>query len=189
MAEETAVATPEATETDKPATQASATPADATGTNSGQSERTFTQADLDRIVTERLDREREKSKKDAAKAQADAEAKVLAEQGKYKELFEKQQAELEAERRTAREASMRLMQRDAAGQTSLPLPLAERLRGETLEEMVADAKSIIAALPKPQAPNINASSGVGGAPAAGALDDAEKKRIADKYGVDARYVQ
>lgn len=192
MADQAAVAPADATSTD--ATQAAQTtavtpPADATGTNSGTSDAKFTQADLDRIVNERLERERTKSQKDAAKAQADAEAKVLTEQGKYKELFEKQQADLQAAQAEARQASIKVMQRDIASKTNLPLALAERLRGETLEEMEADAKNILAALPKPAAPNINASNGAGGAPAAGQLSEADKQRIADKYGVDPHYVQ
>ena len=167
---------------------AAQTTGDATGTNSGQEARTFTQADLDRIVKERLDREQAKAKQATEKAQADAEAKVLAEQGKYKELFEKQQAELTAAQAAARANEMRLLQRDAATNTKLPAALADRLKGETLEEMEADAKSILAALPKPAAPDINAHSGAGGAPAAGQLSDAEKAVLAAELGVNPKYM-
>lgn len=188
--ETTTTTTAEATKSND-ATQAAQTtvtpPADASGPNSG-SDRTFTQADLDRIVNERLERERSKAQKDAAKAQADAEAKVLAEQGKYKELFEKQQADLQTAQAEAKSASLKILQRDAAAQTSLPAPLAERLKGETLEELVADAKSILAALPKPAAPNINASNGAGGAPGPGQMSDAEKAEIAAIYNVNPKYM-
>lgn len=187
----TTAAPADATSTD--ATQAAQTtvtpPADATGTNSGTSDAKFTQADLDRIVNERLERERTKSQKDAAKAQADAEAKVLAEQGKYKELFEKQQAELTAAQQAAKTNEMRLLQRDAATSTGLPQPLADRLKGETLDEMVADAKSILAALPKPAAPNINASNGAGGAPVAGQMSDREINEQAVRMGVNPKLLK
>lgn len=163
-------------------------PADASGTNSGTSDAKFTQADLDRIIKDRLEQERVKSEKAAAKIKADAETQSLTEQGKYKEIADKLQAELAAAQAEARQASLKVMQRDIASKTNLPLALAERLRGETPEEMEADAKSILAALPKPAAPNINASNGAGGAPAPGQLDDAAKQRIADKYGVDLRYI-
>ncbi len=126
------------------------------------------------------------------KAQKEAEAAEtarLAEQGEYKKLFEKQQSELETERKARRDNEIKLLQRDAATQTNLPAALAERLKGDTLEEMVADAQAILAALPKPTAPNINAGAGAGGAPAAGALDESNRQRIADKYGVDPRYLQ
>lgn len=49
----------------------------------------FTQADIERIIAERLDRERKKAEEKAAKAQAEAEAKALAEQNQFKELAEK----------------------------------------------------------------------------------------------------
>ena len=49
----------------------------------------FTQADVERIIAERLDRERKKAEEKAAKAQAEAEAKALAEQNQFKELAEK----------------------------------------------------------------------------------------------------
>ncbi len=183
MAEETVTTV---VEDNKPVTDAATNTGDATGPNS-DSGKTFTQADLDRIINERLQQERSKGEKAAAKAKSDAETAALAEQGKYKEIADQATAKLAAAEQAAKAAEMRLLQRDVAAKTSLPLPLAERLRGETLEEMEADAKAIMAALPKPAAPNINPSNGTGGAPAPGALDDAEKKRIADKYGVDSRY--
>jgi hypothetical protein len=190
MADETSTTTAEATNTDAAQdAPTTVTPTgDATGTNSGTSDRTFTQADLDRIINDRLKQASAKAEKEAAKAQADAEAKVLAEQGKYKELFEKQQAELQAAQQAARANELRLWQRDAAAQTKLPVALAERLKGETLDEMVADAKAILAALPKPAAPDINANSGAGGAPAAGQLSDAEKQELAAVLGVNPRFM-
>ena len=63
--------------------------ADAAGINSGdkaKAEPTFTQADIDRILTERLERERKKSDDKARKAKEDAEAKALEEQSKFQEL-------------------------------------------------------------------------------------------------------
>ena len=185
MADETVV-TPVATE-------AVATPAEATANTPAVAKNTDTQAEpmipksrFDEVNNRLKALEADSTK--AAKAAKDAETKRLEEEGKYKELFEKQQAELTAAQAEARQASIKVMQRDVATKTNLPLALAERLRGETADEMEADAKNILAALPKPAAPNINASNGAGGAPAPGALDEAAKQRIADKYGVDARYI-
>ena len=67
-------------------------------------------------------------------------------------------AEAEAK---ARELELNALRRAAAEKVGLPGALADRLRGETPEEMEADAKSVLAALPKPQAPDIN--NGAGGA--------------------------
>jgi len=57
--------------------------------------KTFTQAEVDAIVKERIERERRKSDEAAKKAAADAEARTLAEQGKYKELYETAQQRLD----------------------------------------------------------------------------------------------
>ena len=120
--------------------------------------RTFTQADLDRIVTERLAKERAKADAAVRKAQEEAEAKRLSEAGEFKALFEKAQAELEQERAARHAAEVATMRRDAAAKLNLPAALADRLRGETLEDIEADAAALLADLPKPQAPNINASA-------------------------------
>lgn len=195
MADETTTTTAPVTEATKPndaqATGATtvAPPADATGTNSGTSDRTFTQADIDRIIKDRLEQERGKSEKAAQKAQADAEAKVLAEQGKYKELFEKQQAELQTAQSEAKSAATKLLQQQAATDAGFPLKQSHRLKGETLEEMVADAKAFLAELPKPVAPNINADNGAGGVPAAGQLTDAEKQELGARLGVNPKFIQ
>lgn len=169
-------------------TQTVTPPADATGTNSGADDRRFSQADLDRIVKERLEREAEKTRKAGEKAQSDAEQKRLAEEGKWKEAFEKQQAELETERKARRDSDIKLLQQSVATKTGLPAALADRLKGETEDEMVADAKSIMAALPKPTAPNINAVGGDGGVPKNGALDEQKKLSLADRFGVKPGYI-
>lgn len=56
----------------------------------GAGERTFNQADVDKIVKERLEREKAKTEAAAQKARQEAEAQALAEQGKWKELAEAQ---------------------------------------------------------------------------------------------------
>ena len=50
----------------------------------------------------------------------------------------------------------------------MPAALANRLQGETAEDIEADAKELMAALPKPTAPNINSGTGNGATPQAGA---------------------
>ncbi len=67
------------------------TTGDATGQNSGTDKPTptFTQSDVDRIVNERLDRERKKAESTTQKAREDAESKALADQAKFQELADK----------------------------------------------------------------------------------------------------
>ena len=62
-----------------------------TGADPGKkadTDRTFTQAEVDAIVKERVGREQRKADEASKKAAAEAEAKALSEQGKYKELYE-----------------------------------------------------------------------------------------------------
>lgn len=162
------------------------TTGDATGTNSGQEARTFTQADLDRIIKDRLDKERSKSEQAQAKAKADAETQALAEQGKYKEIADKLQADLQAAQAAAKANEIKMLQMKVAGETKLPAAFAELLKGDNADEMTAHAQALLAAMPKPAAPDVNASNGAGGAPGAGQLDEARKAEIAAAYGVNPK---
>jgi hypothetical protein len=131
-----------------------------TGDVTGQTtDKTFTQADVDRIVKERLQREQGKAEQLAQKAREEAEAKALAEQGKYKELFEKQQADLRTAADRVKALELQTLRNNVATKVGLPAAFVDRLRGETEAEIEADAKSILAIIPKPTAPNINANSG------------------------------
>lgn len=78
-------------EADKGNTGGDTTTVDATGTNSGidKPTPTFTQSDVDRIVNERLDRERKKAETATQKAREEAESKALADQAKFQELADK----------------------------------------------------------------------------------------------------
>lgn len=136
-----------------------------TGDAAGQqtADKTFAQADVDRIVKERLQREQGKAEQLAQKAREEAEARALAEQGKYKELFEKQQADLQAAADRVKALELQTLRNNVSIKVGLPAAFVDRLRGETEAEIEADAKSILAIIPKPTAPNINANSG--GAPA------------------------
>ena len=80
-----------------PGTPSGGNPADpptSTGNDPVKTEKTFTQADVDKIVSERLEREKRKATEQATKAKEEAEQKALAEQGEWKTLAEKYQAEL-----------------------------------------------------------------------------------------------
>lgn len=96
-------ATEGAVTSDETTTTTSGTPAgDATGQNSGtQDDRKFTQADLDAIVKDRLERERKQAERQTAKAREEAEAKALAQNAEWQALAEKR-----AEQLTAAEAKL-----------------------------------------------------------------------------------
>lgn len=64
--------------------------------NGGEPEKRFTQEDIDRIVKERIDRERKKAEAEIAKEREESERKKLEEQNEFKSLYEKEKAEKEA---------------------------------------------------------------------------------------------
>lgn len=135
-----------------------------------QTERTFTQADVDRIITERLAKEKAKAESMAAKAREDAERKAAEEQGKFRELYEAAQQRIAEAESRLKAAEIASIKREVAGKFNMPQALASRLQGETLEEIEADAKELMAALPKPSAPNINSGTGNGATPTGATVD-------------------
>lgn len=115
-----------------------------TETQTDSTSKTFTQADLDRIVTERVERERSKN--------ADAVEKAK----KFDELQEASKSDLEkvtGERDTlktaAESAAAEALRLRVAVTKQLPAELIDRLRGSTKEELEADADELLK-LVKPQ---------------------------------------
>ena len=87
----------------------------------------------------------------ADKARADAEAASLAEQGKYKELWEKAQADAQAAAAKVAQMEHDQQRRDAAQAAGIP-QLWQRLQGATAEELAEDAKALAAVVaPAPSA--------------------------------------
>ena len=101
------------------------------------------QAAVEKIVAERLERERRKQQAAIDKAKADAEAAGLAEQGKYKELYEKAQAEAKAAAEELARIGFDQQRREAAQAAGIP-HLWQRLQGATAEELAVDAKALAA---------------------------------------------
>jgi hypothetical protein len=62
-------------------------------------EKTFTQAEVNALIDDRLKRERDKNDRDAAEAKQKADATTLAEQKKYQELSETLQTQLDGKGR------------------------------------------------------------------------------------------
>ena len=153
-----------------------------------QPERTFTQADVDRIINERLAKERSKAETMAVKAREEAERKAAEEQGKYQELYQAAQKRIEETEARLKAAEIASIKREVAARLNMPAALANRLQGEDEATIEADAKALMAALPKPAAPNINSGTGNGAAPTGGAMSETEKKELAARLGVDWRYL-
>ncbi len=79
----------------------------------------------------------------AERAQADAEAQRLAEQGEYKALYEKAQAEAQAAAARLAQVEFDQQRRDAAQAAGIA-QLWQRLQGSTPEELAEDAKALAA---------------------------------------------
>ena len=86
----------EADKGDNPQVGTSPAETSTTVTEPAKTEKTFTQADVDKIVSERLEREKRKATDAANKAKEEAEQKALAEQGEWKTLAEKYQGEIQS---------------------------------------------------------------------------------------------
>jgi uncharacterized membrane protein YqiK len=186
MADEGAVvAPPAAQETTPPATEIAVPPnGDATG-QTATAGRTFTQAEFDAVLKERLERADRKTAEATAKARADEQRKAAEAQGEYQKLYEATKAELEAAAQRAQALELAAMRRDVADRLGVPAALAARLQGDTPEALEADAKALMAALPKPGAPNINSAQG-GSVPKSPFGDEQERLRLASLFGVSAK---
>lgn len=100
---------------------------------------------------------RAKLAEELSQAEQQRKEAEMTELQKLQAKLEKAEAELQA-------ARMAELRRQAAEEVELPLIFADRLRGETLEDLKADAKKIMEALPKvPKPPPVSPT-----APGAGA---------------------
>lgn len=186
----TDVATQVVTEAQPPAPATTVQPETQAATPQGEqqvntpAQAVYSQADVEQIIRDRLKRQEQKFAADAARERETAERKAAEEQGKFRELYEKAQADLVAKETERKGLELAALKREAADKTQLPISFADRLRGETLDDLIADAKTLLAAMPKPAAPNINSSGGNG---ATGSIwSEEEKARLASVFGVSAK---
>lgn len=185
MADEQQAATPAAAEQGAPETASAVQPENVAAqpiANGGAQPgaRQFSQAEVDRIVADRLDRDRRANDAKAAKAREDAERQAAEKQGEFEKLYKLAQAELETERNERKALELAKLRREVADKLGLPAGLVDRLRGETADDIEADAKDLLRALPKPAAPNINAT---GGSASGAAADDDALTAMAVRLGV------
>jgi len=150
------VDTPEETPEDK----GGETPAEAP-------EKKFSQADLDKHITDRLAREKSKREVAEQKIRDDAERKNLVENEKYKELAEKGeeiasklQAQLDEQRLDVTKAKKESMLTKAGYSDEQVTRFTKYLEGETDEELAEALKELKADVP-PKKPYTDPSAGNG----------------------------
>lgn len=115
----------------------------------------------------RLEHELTETRKEAAKyrttlrsqeqQQQDAQRKAAEESGQFKTLYEQSQQKIAELERTQAAQAQADARRKAARDAGLSEDLADRLRGETPEELLADAKALAKRL-QPAAPSTGATN-------------------------------
>ena len=102
-----------------------------------------------------------KFEKDAAKLSKELESyKLKEEERKKAELSEIDRLTLEAQeaKKKLAELTLKEQRREAAKEAELPDAFIDRIQGETLEEMIEDAKKLVAELPP--APKTKSNAGI-----------------------------
>ena len=124
--------------------------------------------------------------------QAATETAALAEQGKFKELYETAENRAATLEKQLREQAdeiaaqkLALLRQQVATEKGLPAALADRLQGTTVEELTADAETLLAAMPRPPAPDLDGGArGNGNGPT-----EADMMRILSRYNISPRYLE
>lgn len=119
---------------------------------------TYTQADIDRIVGERLAREKQKAEKEKADLQAEAERKRLEEESEFKTLYEQSQAriaEIESQAKVAELNAKKQSLLLEAGYTADKLAdLLDFVTGDDEEGVKASVEKLVRVAP-PKAPPVD----------------------------------
>ena len=183
-------------------TTAPMTPEQMTATPTGQSGGataatetiSMTQAELDKLISERLDRERTKATKQADAARKASEDKALADTAQWKELAEKRATDL-----TALQAKAELAERQGVvieqiyktRLAGLSAPIRKAVESLPVDDMLARLAWLDSneALFKASSsvPDISATSG--GRQAGPGLGGLDAQQLAAKYGVKPEAVQ
>lgn len=131
-------------------------------------------------------RELKKQFDDIEKAKAQAEETALAEQGKYKELYEKSAAEMQALKSELEQERFNALRRQIAQDAGHP-QLWNRISGDDETALKADMKALLDAMPKAAVASTGGASGSGGAPANSNLP-MPPEEFAALYGINPKFV-
>lgn len=125
--------------------------------------KTFTQADLDRIIGERLARENIAELKDKATKFDELDNANKTELQRFQEQLDATNAEKAQAEQRAAQAELERMKITIAATKGIPISSAGRLAGSTQEEIEADADKFLADFgPKTPLPNPQQGNGGGG---------------------------
>jgi Domain of unknown function (DUF4355) len=165
--------------------------ADAAGADpTSVSGKTFTQAEVDNILKDRLARQKAAVEGAAQKAKDEADRLAAEKQGEFEKLYKETLTKFEQAEARAKAAELARIKTTIGSKLALPAELQDRLRGETEEEIEADAKVLLAAIPKPTpVTNTDATSGVNGSQPTAQYTDEEIRNMAAEYGVKFEHLK
>lgn len=147
-------------------------------------ERTYTQAEVDNLTKDRLARQKAAIEGATQKAREQAEREAAEKQGEFEKLYKETLTKFEQAETRAKAAELASIKTRIGARLNLPAKLQDRLRGETEEEIEADAKELLADLPRPAAITANdAGQGVNSSTPTAQKDDAEIREEAARFGV------
>jgi hypothetical protein len=138
-------------------------------------ERKFTQAELDKIVKDRLAREDTKRKEAEKAVREKAEAEALKQNQEWEKLAAQRESELKQAQAELNGLKLNELKRAIASEIDLPPALASRLVGTTADEIREDAEALKLSLPKKTAPILSPTN-PGGA-TQGESDEERRKRL------------
>lgn len=128
-----------------------------TATVTTGNERTFTQAEVERLIKDRLERETAKRIEGEKAAAEKAAAEEAKKNGEWQKLAEAKEKELSEAKASIAARDLADKKRSIADKVGLPAAFANRLIGATDEELEADAKALLETIPK-QATKPNTST-------------------------------
>lgn len=181
-----------------PGTSGAATPPQTGGMDTGTTAGgVFTQADIDRIVKDRLAEEKRRQEARDKKLQEEADARRKAEAGQFQELAQQREAqltqtaaELEATRQQLAAYEAMLSASYEARLKALPKDArraVEGIPGLSVAQRLAWLEENAALFVKTPPPDINTGATQSG-PQAGEMTEQDKQRLASKYNINPRYI-
>jgi hypothetical protein len=139
------------------------------GEAGGEDERKHTDADVNRIVTQRLTEEKERERKRTEGIRRQAEADAAAKNGEWQKVAESRAEEIADLTKRVEELEGQLKSKDldavrarVALRHKLPEALVSRLQGTDEATLEADAKALAKLVVPPKAPDTEAGKGAGG---------------------------
>jgi hypothetical protein len=114
--------------------------------------KTFTEAEVEQLIKDRLTRESAKKEKAIQEATAKAAEETAKKSGEWEKVAQAKEQELLRLQTELKSRELHDLKRNVAEKVGLPAALAARLMGETEADLEKDAKALLDTLPKQPKP-------------------------------------